>query len=47
MVNFLGVNNSWTKFWVMVIACILILPLLSRVLNHPHFDIVMGKNKRS
>lgn len=45
MLNCLGIDNSWTKFGVMTIACILILPLLSRLLNRPRFDTVMGRNR--
>ncbi len=45
LVNFLGIDNSWAQFWVMTIACILILPLLSRLLNRPRFDAVMGRKK--
>lgn len=45
LVNFLGIDNNWTIFWVMTIACILILPLLSRLLNRPRFDAVMGRNR--
>lgn len=45
MINILGLSYGWTMFWIMITACVIILPLLSMLLNLPRFDTVMGRKK--
>lgn len=46
VVDVLHISDRSVLFVVTVMSCVVILPLLSRVLSRPRFDLIMGRLSR-